>query len=180
MSGVAEEPTADDDVGRVLRRRAAALATPAEPADDGNSWTMLALALGSERYGVEAQHVEKVAPLPPVALLPGAPPPWLGLVNVRGSVRPLLSLRRYLGLGPDPPGPAGALVLLNARGLKVAALVDGIQGVERLPKVDLAAPVGGSGAHPVVRGVTGELLTVLDVDAMLADPGLVGEVSAGA
>lgn len=173
MSDTTPAPAADA-ARRLLKQRAAALAAPVERAGAERSSTVLALVLGAERYGVDARHVEEVARLPPLALLPGAPVPWLGLVNVRGTVRPVISLRRYLGLAPDPPGQTGALVLLHARGLSVAALVDAIGGVHRVPDGEVSPAVGGPRAHPVIRGVTPSLLTLLDAEALLDDPAFLG------
>lgn len=50
-----------------------------------------------------AAEVESIIMLPPVSRLPMAPPSVIGLVNHRGQVYRVVSLRRKLGLETGPP-----------------------------------------------------------------------------
>ena len=59
-------------------------------------------------------------------------------------------------------------------GLRVALLSDAPVALGARPEGGLSAPLAGTAAPPgVILGVTDDLLTVLDVATILADPALV-------
>jgi purine-binding chemotaxis protein CheW len=166
-----------DQVRRVLEERARALARPPEDQADGDTLELVVLAVGAERYGVDVRLVREVRPLAGLAPVPGTPACWAGLVNLRGSLCPVLSLRRYLGAGDDPdPDPEGhgVLVVVTAP-FPAALLVDAAAEVRRCAPGELRPAPGAATdrAHAAVQAVTPDLLQVLDPGALLADPTLV-------
>jgi purine-binding chemotaxis protein CheW len=166
-----------DQLRSVLEERARALARPPEAQAEGGTLELVVLAVGAERYGVDVRLVREVRPLAGLAAVPGTPACWAGLVNLRGSLCPVLSLRRYLGAGDgpdaDPQGP-GVLVVVTAP-FPAALLVDAAAEVRRCAPEELrpAAAVATDRARAAVTAVTPDLLQVLDPGALLADPALV-------
>jgi purine-binding chemotaxis protein CheW len=157
---------------RVLEERAHALARPLAVEEPAGTVEIIVMAVGGERYGVEAHHVHEVIALPEVTRVPGTPAFWRGIVNVRGTLRPVLDLRRYLSLADDDDAEGlTSVVLVAGAGRTVGLLVDGAPEIRRLPAAEIGPPLAGAAqvAHRVVRGITSELCTVLDVDALLAD-----------
>jgi purine-binding chemotaxis protein CheW len=163
-------------VARILAERATALARPLQAEAAGEVVDLVALAVGPERYGLDAGHMVEVRPLAGLARVPGLPAVWAGILNVRGALCPVLDLRRYLSLPEPDSGPGQPKVALVAgSGLTVGLLVDEALGIVRVPVAQLAPPLtgaAGAGRAPV-RGVTPDLVTVLDIDALLADSSLV-------
>jgi purine-binding chemotaxis protein CheW len=165
-----------DQVRRVLEERARALARPPEDQADGDALELVVLAVGAERYGVDVRLVREVRPLAGLAPVPGTPASWTGLVNLRGSLCPVLSLRRYLGVGDDPeadPPEHGVLVVVTAP-FPAALLVDAAVEVRRCAPETLRPTTAAAAdrAHAAVQAVTPDLLQVLDPGALLADPAL--------
>lgn len=166
-----------DEVERVLAERARLLARPLPEAPSGRLDQLAVLLAGGERYAVDLASVDRVHPVAAVTPLPGLRPPWAGLVALRGELLPALDVPAYLGRAslPGPGGgPAAAYCAVVAHGgLRVALLSD--QAVTLMPR-----PVGGLSGPlaPVpapagaVVGVTGDLVTILDVASILADPAL--------
>lgn len=170
------------DIERVLQERAEALARPVD-SDDGREPTleMLVLVLGVERYGIALHRVREVRPLGSPSVVPGLPEFWAGLINLRGALLPVLDVRRFLGIEEsvfsDPP----QAVVVGGPTVEVALMVDAVQGVERIKASDIA--LSPSGTSSVVFGVTTDLVSVLDVDRLLADGALIvdhGGVAAAA
>ena len=54
-------------------------------------------------------------------------------------------------------------------------MVDEVAGVRRLPAAAIGPPLAGASetTREAVRGVTADLLTILDIDALLSDSRLV-------
>ncbi|MGC8781758.1 MAG: chemotaxis protein CheW [Anaerolineae bacterium] len=167
---------------RILVERARRLAQPPEAPVSGETVDLVVLTLGAETYGVEARFVQEVFPLDEVTPVPQAPAFWAGLVNLRGHLYPLLDLRGFLGLSVpstsgDEKGRAEPrkVVLVTAAGLEVGLLVDDVPQVRQVLRreigASLAEAAGAGGGF--TAGVTADLLAVLDVEALLADPRLV-------
>lgn len=166
---------------RILIERARRLAQPPEAPVNGETVDLVVVTLGAETYGVEARFVQEVFPLDEVTPVPQAPAFWAGLVNLRGHLYPLLDLRRFLGLPSSPLAEEEKhrvpqkVVLAAAAGLEVGLLVDDVPQVRQVLCREIgASPVEVAGpGRSFTSGVTADLLTVLDVEALLADPRLV-------
>jgi len=170
-------------IERILEERARALARApaAEREAAGHEDELVVLALGAERYGVDILQVQTIQALTGLAYVPGLPAFWAGLVNLRGRLYPVLNLRRYLALAGQPAG-GGQVVLVSAAGLSVALWVDDVLEIRRVAPDQIGAPLADAATAaqrgPGVRGITPDLLVVLDLDVLLGDPRLV--IQAGA
>lgn len=161
-----------DGVRALLEERARALARPADAAERHDGTDVVVLLVSGERYGIDIHHVMEIQPAPAITPVPGAPPLWAGVANVRGTLYPVLDLRTYLGLAEGDAGRM--LALVSGAGLDVALLADDVPEVR---EVDLSKlrPLRGTSdlAGGAIRGATPDLLSVLDLDALLSDPRLV-------
>jgi nucleoid-associated protein YgaU len=83
-----------------------------------------------------AAEVESMIMVPPVSRLPLAPPSVIGLINHRGQVYRVISLRRKLGLETGPSLPQGQLILTSLPTGLTAFLVDDV--VDVLPGTHLS------------------------------------------
>jgi purine-binding chemotaxis protein CheW len=169
---MARAETQVSDIERVLQERAEALARPVDSGDEREPTVeMLVLGLGAERYGIAIHRVVEVRPLGTPTGVPGLPDFWAGLINLRGALLPVLDLRRFLGvegsLFSDPP----QAVVVAGPEMEAAVMVDAVQGVERFRASDIGP--SSSGASSVVLGVTTDLVSVLDIDRLLADGALI-------
>jgi purine-binding chemotaxis protein CheW len=169
-------PADDVNVQRILEERARVLASPLLSAEPADSRELVVLTLGSERYGVDAERVREVRPLTDLTPVPGTPPWWAGIVNVRGTLYPVLDLRQYLDVPQDQAGDEPKkVVLVSAAGLEAGLMVGEAPGVQRVPAAAIGPSLGGASeaVRETVRGVTEDLLAVIDVEALLSDPRLV-------
>jgi purine-binding chemotaxis protein CheW len=168
-------------IEQVLEERARALARAPKDETASHDAELVVLALGEERYGVDILQVQTIQASAGFTPVPGLPPYWAGLVNLRSRLYPVLNLRRYLAL-PGQPAEGGKVVLVEAAGLNVALWVDDVLAVRRVPLDQIGAPladaVTAAQRGPGVRGVTTDLLVVLDLDVLLGDPRLVIQANA--
>jgi purine-binding chemotaxis protein CheW len=166
---------------RILVERARALARPLQADEPVDSNELLVIALGPEHYGVEPQLVREVLARAELTPVPGTSPWWLGVVNVRGTLYPVLDLRLYLSL-PGRPEAEGAasVVLVSGAGLTIGIAVDEAVEIRRLATTAIGPALAGTTgtARGVLGGVTDDLLTVLDVESLLTDPVLVANQEA--
>jgi purine-binding chemotaxis protein CheW len=164
------------DIERVLEERAHVLARVPAAETAANELELVVLALGAERYGIDILQVQSIQPLAGLARVPGLPAFWAGLVNLRGRLYPVLNLRRYLALAGQP-AEGGKVVVVTGGGLNVALWADDVLEIRRVPLDQIGAPLADAATAaqrgPGVRGVTPDLLVVLDLDVLLGDARLV-------
>jgi purine-binding chemotaxis protein CheW len=170
---MADRETAEREATqRIMEERAQVLARPLQAEELDDTLELVVLTLGPERYGVDSRRAREVQPLADLAPVPGTPPFWAGIVNVRGTLYPVLDLHRYLELGEAAASEGDKKVLLvSGSGLTIGLLVDDAPGIRRVPAAAVGFPLRGTSeaARRIVRGVTDDLLAVLDVDALLSD-----------
>jgi purine-binding chemotaxis protein CheW len=158
---------------RIMEERARVLAQPLQAEEPADTLELVVLTLGPERYGVDSRRAREVHLLADLAPVPGTPPFWAGVVNVRGTLYPVLDLHRYLELPVVEAGERQKkVVLVSGSSLTVGLLVDDAPAIRRVPATAVGPSLEGTSeaARRIVRGVTDDLLTVLDIDALLSDP----------
>lgn len=69
------------------------------------------LTLGGEVYAVDLRHVREVFEVDVITPVPGMPPALVGVTNVRGSVIPVMDLRRMLNLPTAGPATQYAVII---------------------------------------------------------------------
>jgi purine-binding chemotaxis protein CheW len=174
----AREAAEGEEITPILEERARALARSSDTEEaSGETIRMVVLAVGEERYGVEVQDVQEIEPLDKITPIPGTPAFWTGVVNLRGSMYPVLDMERYLGLPLSEGVEDPKVALVTRAGLSVGLLVDEVPEIRQVRSNEIGPPVaeGSSSKAEVVRGVTPDMLSILDLEALLSDPALVIE-----
>jgi purine-binding chemotaxis protein CheW len=126
--------------------------------------------LAGQLYGVPILAVQEVLASAEIEPVPGTPGEVLGVINLRGQIVTVVDLRLRLGL-PAAVGAGGPLVVFDAPGETLAARVDRVTHVRRIPDPAIKpAPRAGSAPCAAVIGVVtrdAELMTLLDVPALV-------------
>jgi len=151
----------------VYRQRAAQLARPRARSvtTAGESYVQVFL-LGTQRYALEIAELAEVMPLVKYTPVPGAAPEFLGVINLRGDIRPVVDLSGLLGLTNERIAAPGYLLLLRKQ--PVGLRVDGLEHIQLIRPKDLCVPNGAEPSARYSQGVTLDKLIVLRGEALLA------------
>jgi purine-binding chemotaxis protein CheW len=155
-----------------LRQRARHYAEPIKEADviPENARTVLTFDLGSERYGVDVMVVRGIRPLGKVARVPGVPPFYRGVVNVRGQIRSVLDLRAFFQIPYEEEMIVPDEVVICYSGhLELALLAHQVIGVETVPP----AAIKAIEHMPYTWGITKERIILLDIPGLFTDERLI-------
>lgn len=129
--------------------------------------------IGSECMAFDMERVMEIVRVPKTVNVPLTPSSLLGLANLRGSILPVLSLRRIMGLQDTDNTEATRVMVLNYGGQPMGFVVDRVtrvigvdpQTIEAMDKV--SATVDVSLLSGVLKNVEGqELVQLVDVDAL--------------
>jgi len=125
--------------------------------------------LGGRPFAVDVGETREVVVLDVTTPVPGAPAALVGVMNLRGSVLPVIEARPLLGLPVRAAvGRPRALVLADA-GQRAAVLIERVLGLTAFDSVIPPAAGVTPGALAVGELVddAGERATVLDAGALL-------------
>ena len=170
----ATERLSPEEASRILKERARALARPVEEAvTQAEGLELLVFSVGAERYGIETDHVVEVIPLRELTPVPCTPASILGVVNHRGRILPVLDLRRLFDLADQGVAEGSRVVAVEARGMTFGIFAGAVTGTVRVGGADdgaLSPATSAADRQGLIRGVTGEMVAVLDLDALSRDP----------
>lgn len=122
----------------------------------------LLIPVAADWFALELRGVREVVAAPDPAPLPGAPEAVRGLINLRGTIVPLLDTAVLLGLGPMP-APYAAIAETDAG--PAALTAGGMPVTARLE--DLAGPAELPGAVARFATDEGGVATLLDVEELM-------------
>lgn len=162
-----------DEVKRILRERAQALAKPLEEAPTpAEGLELLVFSLAGERYGIETAHVLEVLPLRDLIPVPRTPSFVLGVVNHRGRILPVLDLRRLFDLAGQEVAERSRVVAVEAGGMTFGVFAEAVIGTVAVGADEVAPPpvILTRDRQAFLRGVTGEMVAMLDLEALARDP----------
>lgn len=131
------------DVGAVVAVRS--------PTTMAGALDILIFEIGSVRYALPSADVRELHRAVAIVPLPKAPPIVEGLINVHGSVVPVLDVRSRFRLPPKPLSHTDHLIVAWAGERLVALRVDRALDVARLHRGDIEP--AGVGADEYVAGV---------------------------
>ncbi len=138
---------------------------------------MVVFSMGGQLFGTEILKVKEIIRMPEPTPTPQAPPFVRGIVNLRGTVVPVVELRDLLGMPGSGSSKNPYLMIANASGLTVGVIVDGISRVIKISGESLEEYQGGvlgsgSGGE-AVWGVVKEgdlLVSLIDLDVVFREP----------
>ena len=133
----------------------------------------LAFKLGQEEYGMDILRVQEIRSYEKPTLLPHGPAHLLGVVNLRGTIVPLMDLRVRLQLAQATYDAHTVVIVVNVGQRVVGLVVDSVSDVLSLrPEQMRPVPALESGfapEHLLALGCVGErTLLLLDIEQYLA------------
>lgn len=136
----------------------------------GRSVQIVVFVLDGERYGLIAADVVEIARAVFQTPFRETSTYVEGLVNIRGSVHPVLDIRRRLGVRAKPPELSDHLILARRGARLVFIRVDSVERLVTIEQAAMVAPdaIGSPSRH--VRGVAklaDGLILIHDLEAFL-------------
>ncbi|MDI9237436.1 chemotaxis protein CheW [Lysobacter sp. LF1] len=154
--------------------------TATESADE-----YLTFALGEEEYGVEILKVQEIRGYDTVTRLPDAPDYIKGVINLRGTIVPVIDMRLKFRLAKAEYNALTVMIVLNVADRVVGMVVDSVSDVIRLGAEQIR-PVPEIGATIDRQFITGigtaaeRMLILLEIERLMtsAEMGLVAHANA--
>ena len=135
---------------------------------------LLSFRLGGEEYSVDIMSVREIRGWTRATPLPHAPEYVRGVINLRGTVLPVVDLSVRLGMAPVEGDARNVIIVVQVGSQTAGLLVDAVSDILALPRNELQAPpeLAADTAHSFIEALTivdGRMIRVLDLGAVLPD-----------
>jgi len=160
------------------------MTTPASEVDsvigsetDPDADQFLTFVLATEEYGVDILRVREIKGWDSVTPIPNTPSYIKGVINLRGTIVPIVDLRQRFGMEEIEYGPMTVVIVLKIecadRDRIMGIVVDAVSDVYDVPKEEMKdAPDFGSVVDTeFIRGlatVEEKMIIILDIDHLLS------------
>jgi purine-binding chemotaxis protein CheW len=145
----------------------------------------LAFTLGAEEYGIDIQQVQELRGYEAVTHIANAPDFIKGVVNLRGTIVPIIDLRLKFQLGTPTYDQFTVVIILNIAGRVVGMVVDSVSDVITLtPEQIKPAPEMGAAVNLDyligLGALEQRMLILVDIERLMssAEMGLVEKLAA--
>ncbi|MCY0093221.1 chemotaxis protein CheW [Hoeflea ulvae] len=130
--------------------------------------------LGDQVFCVNIMSVREIRGWAPATMLPHAPAHVLGVINLRGSVIPVIDMAIRLGLPPITPDGRSAIIVVCIAGKMVGLLVEDVSdmftvGIDQLQAVPTVTAAAQSTMIAAIISVEDQMICYLDLDTLLPD-----------
>ncbi|WP_066712050.1 chemotaxis protein CheW [Clostridium sp. Marseille-P299] len=127
--------------------------------------------LGDEEYGFDIMLVNAIETYTGVVPVPNAPEYILGILNLRGDVIPVYSLRVKFGL-PKQGSNGSQLIVTRSKGMLIGFQVDFVHeiveiGEKQLSEVPVIVKSEKTAYSKAVANIGGRMVILLDHDGIL-------------
>jgi purine-binding chemotaxis protein CheW len=143
----------------------------------GTTHQFLTFALGAEEYGVEILKIQEIKGYSAITPLPNAPHYVKGVLNLRGTIVPILDLRAKFGLPAVDTTACTVIVVVQVQGKTMGCVVDAVSDVLTVTS-DAIQPTPDCHGQLDTRLLTGlaqageKLVILLDIDKVLGGAAL--------
>jgi purine-binding chemotaxis protein CheW len=98
----------------------------------------IVVTLGGEHYGIDISFVDNIVRMSSITRVPKAPVHYKGVINLRGEVVPVMSIRVKMGLSDDVITNSSRIIILKLDDLGyVGIIVDSVDEVVTLGESDI-------------------------------------------
>jgi len=141
----------------------------------GETTQFIVIKLGDEQYGIDIKFIDNIVRMQHITRVPKVPSYLKGVINLRGEVIPVMSVRLKMGLAADELDKNSRIIILklDTHG-QIGIIVDQVREVVTLVNDDIEK-VSYDGKEERVNYIfgigkyDGGLISLLDFSAVLAE-----------
>jgi purine-binding chemotaxis protein CheW len=137
---------------------------------------VLTFRIGAEEYGIDILRVQEIRSYEAPTRIANAPAFIKGVVNLRGTIVPIVDLRVKLGCERVDIDAFTVVIVLNVKGRVVGAVVDSVSDVMQLsaeqikPAPEIAASNVDTSYITGIGSVAERMLILVDIEALMSSP----------
>jgi len=100
----------------------------------------LTFEIDNEEYGIDISYVIEIITVCAITWVPETPDFLKGLINLRGSIIPVIDVRLRFRKEEKPYDPLTCIIVIEYKNLRVGLIVDTVNEVMYIPEEDISVP----------------------------------------
>ena len=131
--------------------------------------------IGNEQYGIDISYVDNIVRMQKITRVPRVQNFFKGIINLRGEIVPVMSLRIRMELEEDVFTNASRIIILKIEQQSaLGIIVDEVKEVVTLESTDIetvarSGSLVGSGYISAIGKSNDELISLLDIVALIEE-----------
>lgn len=139
----------------------------------GPARQFISFTIGEEEYGIDIIAIREIKGWTPTTALPEMPAHMRGVIDLRGSIIPILDLRARFGGTLTEAGSRHVIMVVNVDGHDLGILVDAVADIltvtpDRIQPVPELDHSGRAEALSGIVAVDGRMVALLDLPHLLS------------
>ena len=144
-----------------------------KPAAGGSACEFIAFRIGVQEFCIDIMSVREIRGWTPATALPHAPSYVRGVINLRGSVLPIVDLAERLGFPPTDATARQVIIVVQVGSQIIGLLVDAVSDIltQSTENIQPTPEVAAGEAKSFIRGVLaidGRMIGLIELDSLMA------------
>jgi purine-binding chemotaxis protein CheW len=139
-----------------------------------NTKQFIVVNIAEEHYGIDIKYIDNIVRMQKITRVPKAQPYFSGVINLRGEIVPVMSLRRKMRRDDDQITNSSRIIILKYEEYGIfGVIVDAVKEVVTLSDTEIdRGAVDSKDKNTFINGVGkngGELISLLDISSIIKD-----------
>ena len=131
--------------------------------------------IGNEQYGIDIQYIDNIVRNQKITRVPKAQPYFKGVINLRGEIIPVMSIRLRLGLEDDVFSDKTRIIIIKIDSSTIGVVVDQVKEVVTLVQDNIEKVTRTASDDAFSNYISGigksndELISLLDIVSLVEE-----------
>lgn len=131
--------------------------------------------IGNEQYGINIKYIDNIVRNQKITRVPKTQTYYKGVINLRGEIIPVMSIRLKLGLEDDEFTDKTRIIIVKIEGVTIGVIVDQVREVVTLDDDNTekitrtSRDDAASGYISSIGKSKGELISLLDIVGLIVE-----------
>ena len=131
--------------------------------------------IGNEQYGIDIQYIDNIVRNQKITRVPKAQPYFKGVINLRGEIIPVMSIRLRLGLEDDEFTDKTRIIIIKIDSSTIGVVVDQVKEVVTLVQDNIEKVTRTASDDAFSNYISGigksndELISLLDIVSLVEE-----------
>ena len=144
-------------------------------AESTTSVQYIVVKIGNEQYGIDIKYIDNIVRSQSITRVPKTQAYYKGVINLRGEICPIMSMRLKLGLADDELTDKTRFIIVKVEGASIGVIVDQVKEVVTLESEEIervSRSTGDAAATNYINAIgkkDGELISLLDIVSLVVE-----------
>ena len=126
--------------------------------------------IGNEKYGIDIGYIDNIVRMQKITRVPKAQPHFSGVINLRGEIVPVMSIRKKMGLPADVITDASRIIILKIEEKgSLGIIVDEVREVITLNMAEVEKTTGKDSFINGIGKNGSELISLFEINAIVEE-----------